>query len=97
MRSILQIRRNSNPARIVKYDIKILQSLPTKELFIKYFSIIQSFWKLYANSFLDYFVNTYVNEERNTCISGWQNYIKQKSVSTTDLITFLFLEMDFTT
>ena len=61
---------------IIKYDIKILEILPSKELYLAYLKIVLPFWKYFALKFHDYFWKTYLDLNNENCLSGWQNFIK---------------------
>ena len=55
-------------ARIIKFDIRILQYLPTQIMYLNYLKIIRPFWKNYAPKFLEYFISTYVDMRKNDCL-----------------------------
>ena len=65
------------PSKIIKYDIKILETLPTSNLYLQFSEIIEPFWKYFASPFYDYFTKNYVDQTQNVCLSGWQNFLKK--------------------
>ena len=71
-----------NVSKIIRYDIKVLQSLPRASMYLTYIKIIRPFWKQYAPLFLVYFFENYVDVTKTTCLTGWQNYIKSHYPST---------------
>ena len=75
-----------NPSRVIRTDIKVLQSLPTQALFNQYLKFIKPFWNYFGKNFYNYFTENYINETSLECRSGWQNYIKFNSVSSNNAL-----------
>jgi len=71
-----------NVARVISRDVRVLETLAKSQLYLTYLKIIKPFWKCYCPEFLKYFWDYYVDQTKDTCLSGWQNYIQQGSVNT---------------
>lgn len=67
---------------IIKFDVRVLETLPTLNHFTCYLKIIRPFWKRYCINFYNYFMETWVDENQSSCITGWQFYLKKAYVST---------------
>jgi len=76
----------SNLREIVKFDIRILEILPNKDLYITFLKIIIPFWKTYATNFYEYFWKTYLDPNNSNSLSGWQNFIKQSQPGTNNAL-----------
>ena len=61
---------------IIKFDIRILELIPSKELYITYLKIVIPFWKYFVPKFYEYFWKTYLDLNNTNCLFGWQNFIK---------------------
>ena len=61
---------------IIKSDIRILEVLPSKELYLSFLKVVLPFWKYFAPKFYEYFWKYYLDQSNLTCLFGWQNFIK---------------------
>jgi len=69
-------KKNSNNfsiSEVLRFDIKILQNLPNKKLFLNYVQIMKPFWKGYAPNYWNYFFENYIDATKSDCYTGWQN------------------------
>ena len=83
--SIKSVNPNSKYHELIKvfrFDIKILERVPTQQLFLTWFQIIQPFWKKYAPEFYKYFSDNYVDLSKSDCYTGWQNCMKEYGPAT---------------
>jgi len=87
---IMQFQKNnitqSEIRSIIKSDIRILEVLPTKELYLTFLRIILPFWKFFAPKFYDYFWKNYLDQNNSCCLSGWQNFIKLTQPGTNNAV-----------
>ena len=76
MKSSSRTKTENKVRDIIKFDIRILELLPSKELYMAYLKISIPFWKHFALKFYEYFWKTYLDFSNNNCLSGWQNWVK---------------------
>lgn len=65
-------RNEYSPLRIFKYDLSILNKLPTEALFNAFFESVKPFWKEYFPDALKLFEGHYLESKEK---SGWQYYL----------------------
>ena len=71
------------PSKILKYDIKILETLPNFKLYLKYLDLIKPFWKFFAIEFYDYFISTYVDQTKESLYQDGKTSFKKKCLEPT--------------
>jgi len=75
--SIISSKRSTSIAKVLKFDIRILQSVSNEKMFLNYVQIMKPFWKTYTPKYWTYFFENYIDVTKSDCYTGWQNFMRK--------------------